>query len=464
MSDKQRTIKKSVTLSGKGLHTGYAVDLTFQPAPENHGIKFQRIDLDERPIIPASVDKVVDTSRGTTLEERGVKVHTIEHVMASLVGLGIDNVLLEVSGPEMPIMDGSSKLIVEALKKAGTVEQEADRDYYYIKEPTAYRDEQNGIELIAYPDDGFSINVLIDYDSKVLGNQYAYYDTSTDFEKEIAPCRTFVFFHELEFLRKNNLIKGGDLANAIVIMEKKVEQEELDRMADLFDKPHVKVKPEGILSNIDLRFGNEPARHKLLDIMGDLALVGKPIKGRILAMRPGHYANTQFAGIVKDLIKKETTRVDVPEYDPNQEPVFDINQIKQMLPHRPPFLLVDKIVEMEDKHVVGVKNVTMNEGFFVGHFPEEPVMPGVLQVEAMAQVGGLLILNMVDEPEKYTTYFLRIDKVRFKRKVVPGDTIVFRLALTAPFRRGIAVMMGQGFVGDNLVIEGELMAQVVKNK
>ncbi|MCD4832630.1 MAG: bifunctional UDP-3-O-[3-hydroxymyristoyl] N-acetylglucosamine deacetylase/3-hydroxyacyl-ACP dehydratase [Bacteroidales bacterium] len=461
MLQMQKTIKESVSLSGKGLHTGYEVQVTFHSAPINHGFKIQRVDLEGKPFITPIADNVVDTSRGTTLEENGVQVHTIEHLLASLVGLELDNILMEFTGPEAPILDGSSIKYVEALKKAGIVEQEAEKDYYVIKERTVFRDEENDIELVAYPDDQFSIDVMVDYNSKVLGHQYASYHPSHDFEKEIAPSRTFVFFHELEYLLKHNLIKGGDLQNAIVIMENEVSQEELDRMADLFNKPHVKVK-EGILNNIDLRFSNEPARHKLLDILGDLALIGRPIKGKIVASRPGHFANTQLAKIIKDNIKKELSRIAIPKYDPAKKPVYDINQIKELLPHRFPFLLIDKVIELNENSVVGIKNVTMNENFFLGHFPNEPIMPGVLQIEAMAQVGGILALSKVEDPENYQTLFLKIDKVKFKRKVIPGDTIIFRLELISPIRRGLVNMFGQAFVGDDLVMEGELMAQVSK--
>jgi len=457
----QKTIKESVSLTGKGLHTGYEVQITFHPAPVNHGYMFKRTDLEGNPLIKPIADNVVETSRGTTLEQNGVQIHTIEHVLASLVGLELDNILMEFTGPEAPILDGSSIKYVEALNKVGFVEQEAEKNYYVIKERTVFRDEENNIEIVAYPDDHFSVDVMVDYNSKVLGNQYASYHPTHDFEKEIAPSRTFVFFHELELLLKHNLIKGGDLQNAIVILENEVSQDELDRMADLFNKPHVKVK-EGILNNVDLRFSNEPARHKLLDIMGDLALIGQPIKGKIVASRPGHYANTQLAKIIKENIKKEQSRIAIPKYDPTKKPLYDINQIKGLLPHRYPFLLIDKITEMDDKAVIGIKNVTMNENFFMGHFPNEPIMPGVLQVEAMAQIGGILALSKVEDPENYQTLFLKIDKVKFKRKVIPGDTIVFRLELLAPIRRGLVNMFGQAFVGEELAMEGELMAQVSK--
>ncbi|MFO7843372.1 MAG: bifunctional UDP-3-O-[3-hydroxymyristoyl] N-acetylglucosamine deacetylase/3-hydroxyacyl-ACP dehydratase [Bacteroidales bacterium] len=463
MSQKQKTIRKAVSLKGKGLHTGYDVEITFRPAPVDFGYKFQRIDIEGKPIISASVDNVTDTSRGTTLVEKGVEIHTIEHVLASLVGLELDNVLMEFSGSEAPILDGSAKMYVEALKKAGIEEQDAEKNYYVVKERIVFRDEENDIEIVAYPDDHFSVDVMVDYNSKVLGHQYASYHPTHDFEKEIAPSRTFVFFHELEMLLKHNLIKGGDLQNAIVIMENEVSQEELDRMADLFNKPHVKVK-EGILNNVDLRFSNEPARHKLLDVLGDLSLIGQPVLGKIVASRPGHYSNTQFAKIIKETIKKELSRVAIPKYDPTKKPLYDINQIKKILPHRYPFLLIDKVTELHEKSVIGIKNVTLNENFFMGHFPDEPIMPGVLQVEAMAQVGGILALSQVDDPENYQTLFLKIDKVKFKRKVIPGDTIVFRMELLTPIRRGLVHMFGQAFVGNDLVMEGELMAQVSKIK
>ncbi|MEA3316411.1 MAG: bifunctional UDP-3-O-[3-hydroxymyristoyl] N-acetylglucosamine deacetylase/3-hydroxyacyl-ACP dehydratase [Bacteroidota bacterium] len=464
MSDKQTTLAQAVTLSGKGLHTGYEVQIIFNPAPENHGYKFQRIDLEGQPIISASVANVTETSRGTTLEEKGVKLHTIEHALSALNGLQLDNVLIQMNGPEAPILDGSSKHIVEAILEAGIEEQYANRQYFELSKKIVYKDEENNIEIIAYPDDHFSANVLIDYNSKVVGNQYASLNTKTNYAKEIAPCRTFVFFHELEFLLKNNLIKGGDLENAIVIMENKVEQSELDRIADLFNKPHIAVKPEGYLNNLDLRYGNEIARHKLLDLIGDIALVGMPIKAKIVATRPGHYANTQFAALIQKQLKKEIGKAHIPKYDNTAKPLYDINQIKNILPHRPPFLLVDKILEMTDTMVIGMKNVTMNEGFFVGHFPNEPIMPGVLQIEAMAQAGGILVLNTVDNPKDYLTYFLKVDKVRFKQKVVPGDTLIFKLELITPIRRGIALMFGQAFVGDKVVMEGELMAQIAKAK
>ena len=464
MSEKQKTISKAVTMSGKGLHTGVPVELTLKPAPEGHGIKFVRVDLPEKPVIRAWAEHVVDTSRGTTLEENGARIATVEHMMAALYGLEIDNILIEVNGPEMPIMDGSSTYFVKTLKEARIVDQTALKNYYVVQEKIVYSNEELGIDLIAYPDDHLSINVLIDYNSRILGNQYAVLDHVSDFEKEVSMCRTFVFFHELETLAKHNLIKGGDLDNAIIILEKPVSQEELDRVADLFKKPHIKVKPEGVLNNIDLHFPNEPARHKLLDVMGDLALIGYPLKGKVVATRPGHHANTQLARKIRQEIKKEKSKKGIPRYDPNKAPVFDVLQIKRFLPHRPPFLLVDKIIYVDDSVVIGIKNVTINEGFFVGHFPKEPVMPGVLQVEAMAQVGGMLVLNTLPDPWNYSTYFLKIDKVKFKEKVVPGDTLIFKMELTEPIRRGIVIMFGQAYVGNKLVMEGELTAQIVKDK
>ncbi|MDY0202458.1 MAG: bifunctional UDP-3-O-[3-hydroxymyristoyl] N-acetylglucosamine deacetylase/3-hydroxyacyl-ACP dehydratase [Tenuifilaceae bacterium] len=464
MLENQTTLKGEISLTGKGLHTGVDVKLNICPAPENTGYVFVRTDLEGEPTIDAIADNVIDTSRGTTIEQNGNRVSTVEHVLASLSGMGVDNAFIKIDGPEVPILDGSAKRFVEEIQKVGIQEQEAERGFYVIKEKLVYTDVERGIEIAAYPDDSFSIDVLIDYNSKVLGNQYAQLSNLSDFAEQVAPCRTFVFFHELEILLKNNLIKGGDLQNAIVIMEQEIKQEELDRIADLFNKPRVHVKPEGILNNVDLRFHNEPARHKLLDIVGDLALVGRRIKGKIIAKRPGHLANTELAKIIRKMARKEAMKPNVPKIDFSQTPLYDINQIRNILPHRPPFLLIDKIMQMDNNTVVGIKNVTMNEDFFVGHFPEEPVMPGVLQIEAMAQVGGIFVLNTVPDPENYTTYFLKIDRVKFKRKVVPGDTLVFRLELLEPIRRGIANMFGQAFVGENLVMEGELLAQIVKQK
>ena len=461
MSDKQRTIKSDVQVSGVGLHTGEQVTLTFKPAPENHGYKFKRIDLENQPIIDAIVDNVTDLSRGTTLEQNGGRVSTVEHALASLVGLGLDNVLIEIDGGEVPILDGSSKEFIQALEKVGHTEQNADRNYFEIKETIKYTEDERGVELVAVPDEEYNLSVMIDYNSQVLGNQHADLKSLKDFKTEISECRTFCFLHELEMLLNHNLIKGGDLSNAIVVVDKQIEQDELDRLATLFNKPNVEVKSEGILNNVDLKFHNEPARHKLLDVVGDLALVGRPIKGKIVATRPGHAANVELAKKIKKMINKEKT---IPSFDLHAEPLYDTVQIMNMLPHRPPFLLVDKILECAEDRVVGLKNVTMNEPFFTGHFPKEPVMPGVLQIEAMAQTGGILVLSQVEDPENYITYFMKIDKVKFKQKVVPGDTLVFVLELLSPVRRGIVHMGGKAYVGEKVVMEAEMMAQITKMK
>ncbi len=464
MAEKQRTLKAPISFQGKGLHTGVEVNMTFQPAPDSHGYIFKRTDLPGQPIINALAENVVETERGTVLEENEARISTIEHVLASFVGMGIDNVLVEVDGPEAPILDGSSREYAEAIAKTGALDQETDRKYFMLKEKVEYYDEEHGIHIIAYPDKVQSINVLIDYNSEVLGNQHASLDELQSFQEEIAPCRTFVFLHELEYLAKNNLIKGGDVDNAIVIVDRQMEQKELDRLADLFNKPHIEVQPEGILNNVDLRFTNEPARHKLLDLMGDLALVGRWFKAKIIATRPGHQSNNEFARALRQIMKKAAIQKKIPVYNPGEEPLIDIMEVKRRLPHRYPFLMVDKVIHLDEKSVVGVKNVTVNEPFFVGHFPEEPVMPGVLQIEAAAQVGGILVLGTVPDPENYSTYFLKIDKVKFKRKVVPGDTLVIKVDLLEPIRRGIALVFAEIFVGSQLVMEGELMAQIFKPK
>jgi UDP-3-O-[3-hydroxymyristoyl] N-acetylglucosamine deacetylase/3-hydroxyacyl-[acyl-carrier-protein] dehydratase len=464
MSEKQRTLAKSISLSGKGLHTGVNVRITFNPAPANHGYKFCRTDLPGKPVIDALAEYVSDTSRGTTIQQNNVSVGTVEHVLASFYGLGVDNALIELDGPEAPIMGGSAQKFVEAIKEAGIVEQDEERNYFVIKEKLAYSDEERGVDLIVYPDDHLSINVLIDYNSRILGNQYAILDNIDEFEKNIYNSRTFVFFHELEPLYRNGLIKGGDLDNAVVILEKEVEQEEIDRIARLFRRPGISKHTAGVLNNTELRYPNEPARHKLLDLLGDLALVGFPFKGKVVATKPGHYANTRLARIIRQEMKKSLSKHKIPFYDPNRPPVYTLEDIKKRLPHRAPFLLVDKIISLDETTVVGIKNVTFNESFFQGHFPDEPVMPGVLLVEALAQSGGLLVLSGLDEPERYSTYFLKIDKLKFKQKVVPGDTIILKMELTEPLRRGIVTMYGQAFVGNNLVVEGEMTAQVIKNK
>jgi UDP-3-O-[3-hydroxymyristoyl] N-acetylglucosamine deacetylase/3-hydroxyacyl-[acyl-carrier-protein] dehydratase len=461
MSEKQRTIAKEVSLTGKGLHSGVDVIVNIKPAEPNTGYRFKRIDLDNQPIIRGLASNVTTTARGTTLEENGAHIMTIEHLCAAMFGLDIDNALVEVSGPEIPILNGSSKPFVEAIEPVGSVEQDAEREYYEIKEKVTYTDE-NGVDIAIYPDDHFSVDVHIDYNSKVLGPQFASLRNIAEFKDEIASCKTFVFLHELEFLAANNLIKGGDLDNALVIMDKTISQEELDRLADLFNKPHIKVRPEGILSNTELVFPNEPARHKLLDVVGDLALIGKRIKGKVIARKPGHHGNTEMAKIVEKLIKKESSKPAPPSYDENAEPVYDISEIKGLLPHRPPFLLVDKITQMNGDTICGIKNVTMNEAFFVGHYPEEPIMPGVLQIESMAQVGGILLLSRVPDPENYVLYFMKIENIKFKHKVVPGDTLNIRMKLLGPLKRGIAKTKGEVFVGDTLVMEGNFMAQLAK--
>jgi UDP-3-O-[3-hydroxymyristoyl] N-acetylglucosamine deacetylase/3-hydroxyacyl-[acyl-carrier-protein] dehydratase len=462
MSVKQTTLKSAVTISGVGLHTGKPANLTFTPAPENHGYKFQRIDLDGQPIIEADVDNVIDTSRGTTIGKNGAVVNTTEHALAALVGLEIDNVLIQIDGPEVPIMDGSSAAFIELLEKAGKVEQNAEREYYVLKDNITFEDPIKKVEMLVVPAEDFRITVMVDYNSPVLGTQHATMYHLGEFKEEISKCRTFCFLHELEFLITNNLIKGGDISNAIVVVDRVVSQEELDKLAKLFNKPSVEVKEQGILNNLQLHFQNEPARHKLLDIVGDLALAGMPIKGHILAARPGHAANVELARKIKALIKAEKNKKNVPQFNLNVPSVLDINEITKRLPHRYPFLLIDKILELTDTKVVGVKNVTMNESFFQGHFPGNPIMPGVLQIEAMAQTGGILVLNTVPDPENYLTLFMKITEAKFKQKVIPGDTIVFNLELASPIRRGICHMRGQAIVGDKVVMEAEMMAQIVK--
>ena len=462
MSEKQRTLAKEVSLNGKGLHTGVNVNITFKPAPANYGYKFCRVDLPDKPIIDALAEYVTDTSRGTTLTKNGASVSTIEHVLSALHGMRVDNALIEMDGPEAPIMGGASYAFVQAIKKAGIVELKEERKYFVVKEKIAFSDEEHGVDLIVYPDDHFSINVLIDYNSKILGNQYAILDSMDDYETNICRSRTFVFFHEMEALSKMGLIKGGDLDNAIVILEQEVPQEELDRVAKLLNKPGIKSHTAGILNTTKLRYANEPARHKLLDIVGDLALVGMPIKGKVVATRPGHYANTRLAKTMRQEMKKEQSKVNIPVYDPTKEPVYNIEQIKNILPHRQPFLLLDKIISIEENMVVGIKNVTYNEPFFQGHFPNEAVMPGVLLIEALAQCGGILALHNVDDPHAYSTYFLKIDKLKFKHKVVPGDTLILKMEMIEPLRRGIISMYGQAFVGNTLAVEGEMYAQVIK--
>ncbi len=461
MTLKQKTLAREFSLSGKGLHTGVQVNMTFKPAPENHGFKFQRIDLPEKPILEADASLVIDTSRGTVIAKGDARLSTIEHSLAALTGLDLDNVLIEIDNQEVPILDGSSKLFIEAIEEAGIVEQDAEREYLEIKEKIVCKDPETGSEIIALPDDDYSLNVMISFDSSVLSNQFASLDKLSDFKDEISACRTFVFLRELELLLQNNLVKGGDLDNAIVIMDRGIGQEELDRIADLFNHKRIEVKKDqGILNNLDLQFPNECARHKLLDVIGDLSLAGMRIKGRIIATKPGHKINTEFAKILKKEILKQKKAKSIPQYDPKQEPLMDVNEVRTFLPHRFPFLLVDKVVEIKDDYIIGVKNVTVNEPFFQGHFQEEPVMPGVLIIEAMAQCGGLYVLH--DKTEKYSTYFIRIDNVKFRKKVVPGDTLVLKVQLTSPIRRGIANMKGVCYIGDAIVAEGDFMAQIVK--
>ncbi|MCX6226356.1 MAG: bifunctional UDP-3-O-[3-hydroxymyristoyl] N-acetylglucosamine deacetylase/3-hydroxyacyl-ACP dehydratase [Bacteroidia bacterium] len=464
MTAKQKTIAKSVTLSGTGLHTGIHVDAAFYPAAENAGILFQRIDLAGKPTVKASADNVVETARNTVIEDKGARVGMVEHSLSALAGLEIDNILITVNGPEMPILDGSARNYLDALLDAGIFCQNADREDFEIKEPIVYSDEERGIEIMALPCDEFSIRVMIDFNSEVLGNQFASLSHISDYNAQIASSRTFVFFRELEILWRNNLIKGGSLDNAMVILEKEVPQSELDRVADLIGRPRVQTHAQGILSTTRLEFSNEPARHKLLDLIGDLKLIGTPIKGKIIATRPGHYSNVEFAKMVKLAIKKEKAKNIIPTFDPNAVPKYDINRIMTFLPHRPPFLLVDRIIEVTDVMILGMKNVSMNEPFFSGHFPDEPVMPGVLIVEALAQCGGILIMHAVDNPKEYSSYFIKIDNVRFKRKVVPGDTLILKMELMEPVRRGIVRMRAQAFVGNQMAAEGEMMAQLVRNK
>lgn len=459
---KQKTLATSFSMQGKGLHTGLDIQITFHPAPENHGYKIKRVDLEGEPVIDALAENVAGTQRGTVISKNGIQISTIEHAMAALYAFEIDNCLIEVNAPEFPILDGSARFYAEEIGKAGVVEQNAPKDYYIVKHKIEVKDEITGSSLVILPDEKFSINVLISFDSPVLSNQFATLNDLSEFPTELAASRTFVFVREVEMLLQNNLIKGGDLDNAIVIYDQKMEQEKLDKLADELNIPHKDVKDLGYINNKPLVFDNEPARHKLIDIMGDLALIGKPIRGRVIATRPGHKINNQLARMIRKDIK--LNEVQAPVYDPNRAPVMDVNRIRELLPHRYPFLLIDKVIEIGGDYIVGVKNISVNEPFFQGHFPQEPVMPGVLQVEAMAQTGGLLVLNSVDEPERYSTYFLKIDGVKFRQKVVPGDTLILRLELLAPIRRGISTMKGYVFVGDKLVSEAEFMAQIIKNK
>ncbi len=465
MADKQRTLKSAVKLQGIGLHTGQLVNLEICPAPDNHGYKFQRVDLEGQPIIKADVDLVVATDRGTTLEQNGARVYTTEHILAALYGCEVDNALIKLDAPEVPIMDGSSLLFVNAFEAVGYEEQVAERNYFELTENIPWEDPEKGTEFLAIPDSNYRITVMVDYNSPVLGTQHASMYHLGEFNKEIAKCRTFVFLRELEYLASNNLIKGGDLDNAIVLVERKdIQQEELDRLAKLLGKEDLKISIDGIgvLNSTKLQYENEPARHKLLDIVGDLALVGRPIKAHILAARPGHAGNVKFAKILKEQIKKQENQGRY--FDLTKEPLYNIVDIEGMLPHRYPFLMVDKIMEINEESIIGVKNITMNEPIFTGHFPGNPVFPGVLQIEAMAQVGGIFALSKVEDPHLYSTYFMKIDKVKFKQKIMPGDTVVFELSLLSPIRRGLVEMGGKAYVNGKIVAEAEMLAQVIKDK
>ncbi len=459
---KQITLSKEFTVKGKGLHTGLEIEAVFTPAPEGHGYKFQRTDLDGEPTVDALAENVVSTERGTVIARGDVRISTIEHAMAALYAMGIDNCLIRVNAPEMPILDGSSAVYVEKIKEVGLTEQKADKDYYVIKQKIEVRDDTTGSSITVLPDDSLSVDVMVAFKSPVLSNQYATLEELDRFDSEIASSRTFVFVREIEPLVANNLIKGGDLDNAIVIYDAPMDKAQLDRIADLMHVPHKDVNALGYINERPLVAENEPARHKLLDLLGDLALIGRPLRGKVIANRPGHKINTTFSKKIRKEIKRQDLQA--PAYDPNQTPIMDNNRIRELLPHRYPMLLVDKIIDKGDQYIVGVKNVTTNEPFFTGHFPQEPVMPGVLMVEAMAQTGGLLVLGSVDDPERYSTYFMKIDNVKFRQKVVPGDTLIFHVSFMTELRRGCAMMKGYAFVGEKIVCECEFMAQVVKNK
>ena len=458
----QQTLRESFSVKGKGLHTGIEITAVFNPAPENHGYKFRRTDLPGQPTVDALAENVVDTRRGTVLGKNDAVVSTVEHALAALYAAGVDNCLIDVDAPEMPILDGSAKVYVEELERVGLKEQNADKDFYIIKEKIRVSDEETGSVVTIYPDDSFSVQTMVEYNSPVIPNQFAMLDDLADFKSEVASARTFVFVREIEQLMDNGLIRGGDLDNAIVIYDQEIPQESIDKICDLMGVGHMKLDRLGYINPTPLKWDNEPARHKLMDVIGDMALIGRPLKGRVVAERPGHSINNQFTRMLRKAVKH--TEVQSPVYNPNVEPIIDINGIRGLIPHRYPFLLIDKVIEIDRKHAVAVKNVTVNEPFFQGHFPQEPVMPGVLQVEAMAQTAGVLVLNFLEEPEKYSTYFLKIDNVKFRQKVVPGNTLLLYVQLMTEIRRGCAVVKGYAFVGEKVVCEAEFMAQIIKNK
>lgn len=458
----QLTLAAPFTVKGKGLHSGLEITAVFNPAPANHGYKFRRVDLEGEPVIDAVAENVVDTTRGTVIGKNGNVVSTVEHALAALYASGIDNCLIDVNGPELPILDGSAIIYIDEIEKAGLEEQDADKDFYIIKRKTTVRDEETGSMITMYPDDNFSVEVMVEYNSPVLPNQFAILDDLADFKQEVASARTFVFVKEIEALMGKGLIKGGDLDNAIVIYDQIAEQNTIDRICDMVNMPHMKLDKLGYINPTPLKWDNEPARHKLMDVIGDLALIGRPLKGRVVSIRPGHTINSKFTRMLRKEVKH--TEIQSPVYNPNLEPIIDINGIRALLPHRYPFLLIDKVIEIDRKHCVAVKNVTVNEPFFPGHFPQEPVMPGVLQVEAMAQAAGVLVLNYLDDPHLYSTYFLKIDNVKFRQKVVPGNTLLLNVSLMTEIRRGCAIVKGYGFVGDKIVCEAEFMAQIIKNK
>jgi UDP-3-O-[3-hydroxymyristoyl] N-acetylglucosamine deacetylase/3-hydroxyacyl-[acyl-carrier-protein] dehydratase len=464
----QTTINGPLTISGVGLHTGIKVNMKFLPAIEDHGYVFQRVDLEGQPLVKADVDNVVDTSRGTTIESGGARIYTVEHVLAALAGMEIDNVLIQIDAAEPPIVDGSSKPFIDEILKVGIKDQTKEREYFEIPSNISFRDEARGVEMIAMPLNDYRHTVMVDYNSPVLGSQHASITKMSEFKDEISSCRTFCFLHELEMLLENNLIKGGDLNNAIVIVDRVIDDSELEHLAKIFNKPKVAVRKEGILNNVKLRFQNEPARHKLLDMIGDLSLIGKPLKAQIMAARPGHTANVEFAKKIKrvmETVKKEDRKkLDIPQYDPNKPPVYSYTDIEKILPHKFPFQLVDKIISLDEKKVIAVKNITGDQFFFQGHFPGEPLMPGVLQLEAMAQAGGVLVLHDKEDPKKWSTYFVKIESAKFKDKVIPGDTLIIKMELVAPIRRGLCLMKGEAYVGNRLVCEAEMMAQIVMNK